>query len=697
KISVNFNNKIFEQGHFCEQLVINGEILSEIVQDLYNYHFLDVKFDILGVIYESYLGYELIHKDGEIRFQPTQDTQKAGGIYYTPTYIVDFILQNTIGPFLSKLFIKFQELLGDNKIIEALEVLSDIQQIKILDPACGSGSFLIFTINMIEEYINRIKVFIKQNFNHYSEKFFEILSTLEKQILKSMIFGIDLDPQAIEITTTNLILQAIKNNENFPEIYENNIKIGNSLIPGDKSILNAEKFTFIIGNPPYIPWNKIPKRKIFESGHYLDLEYDCRPNHEDAQPNIYLFFLVRAINLLKNGKIGFILPQEWRFENYARKFRNYFLEKSKGINIIRFKPQFKVFQNPVKSTGKKIGTNSLILFFDIAEEITADRKLVEYYIDELDEEKIFSYLADPTLLEENSIKIVKKFDELINVPWVFALPQEEKLRKKIKSLPDTISMTDATFFYVKGGFQPPISDIPNYQITSDVLPELTDEEKQYIFPAILDASEMQRYFLNRQDRYWVILNDIDDEMELKKTCPNLYELLLKNLDITRPEWWKFPNIRNFDLIKKFHIKLLSPRTSSRTSFCIDDKKSVFKGTNTMIISLQLNPFYIIGILNSSLADFWYSKFGFEYHGEKTKKYEPQKVREYSLPIRKPPNKQLEAEIITLTKKLIRLKGKQFSDLVDNSELQKLDETIDEIIFSLYDLSPNEINLIKTNR
>jgi hypothetical protein len=116
----------------------------------------------------------------------------------------------------------------------------------------------------------------------------------------------------------------------------------------------------------------------------------------------------------------------------------------------------------------------------------------------------------------------------------------------------------------------------------------------------------------------------------------------------------------------------------------------------MIIALQLDPYYLIGILNSSLAHFWYSKFGFEYHGEKTKKFEPQKVREYSIPIIKPPTKDIEAKLITLTQKLISLKKSKNSPET-TVEIQKIEESIDIIVFSLYNLNAEEIILVKQFR
>ena len=86
---------------------------------------------------------------------------------------------------------------------------------------------------------------------------------------------------------------------------------------------------------------------------------------------------------------------------------------------------------------------------------------------------------------------------------------------------------------------------------------------------------MQRYYLNWQGIYWIILNEVETEAELRENYPNLHRILSNRLDTTFKDWWKFPNIRNYDLIRDSTIKLLCPRTAARNSFSLDEKKSVF--------------------------------------------------------------------------------------------------------------------------
>ncbi len=674
---------IFKPGHICESLYVDNQVLGEIISQSYEHCFLNFNFDILGSSYENYLGQVLSLKANEIRFQQSNQKQKADGIYYTPPFIIKFILENTVGIKLRKDLAKIENLLLNNKKNEILTHLEEFKKVKILDPACGSGIFLIEAYKLIDAHYSALGNLLSDIF----PKFFE------KKNLFTTLFGIDLDPNASRITAINIFLQSMISGENPSQDPQNNIFTGNFITSETPSKLDGHLFSYIIGNPPYIAWNLIADRNLLETGRYFDLEYDCRPNHKDSQPNIYLFFLVKSINLIKNGRIGFILPQEWRFENNTRKFRNYLLEKCDSIQIIRFNPQFKVFRNYGLGQMDTIGTNSLILFLDISENKLSNKTLVEYYIEELDDSRIISYLTDLEKLEENSSKIIRKFDDLIDIPWIFANPQDEKIKNEILSLTNIVHLENSDYFLVKGGFQPPVSTISSYEIDEEIFQTLSTREKNKVFPAIFNASDMQRYFLNWQGKYWIILNDISNETILKQDYPTLYRILSKNLNPKLPNWWKFPNIRNLNIIKQSQIKLLSPRTASQNSFSIDEIMSVFKGTNTFIVSKKLDPYYLIGILNSKLASYWYSRFGFEYHGEKAKKHEPQKVRQFSIPIIIPSSTDIENKLINFVKKLITLKKIQGTGL-KNDEVQKIDDKIDELIFELYELNPDEITLIK---
>jgi len=214
-----YNGKLFAP-HICEDLKIDNEVLESILILLYNYNFDLIPIDILGNAYEMYIGTIIKEKGGvikeeELTLVEDPSVRKKHGIYYTPTYIVDFIVRNTLG-----------ELLKDCK------EPSQVSKIKVLDPACGSGSFLIrafdYIMDWYDDYNKKMKEEIKPN---------DLTSLLnprtvvlpKKKILLENLYGVDLDPQAVEIAMLNLGLEAIEKSEGLPYI-DDHIRCGNSLI-----------------------------------------------------------------------------------------------------------------------------------------------------------------------------------------------------------------------------------------------------------------------------------------------------------------------------------------------------------------------------------------------------------------------------------------------------------------------------------
>ena len=234
-----YNSELFKE-HLCDHIDVDNEALSEIISGLYNtrdmiipYDFAIIDADVLGNIYEQYLGHILRKTEKRATLKENQTHRKEQGIYYTPTYIVDYIVKNTLG-----------ELIKDKN--------KDLKKIKVLDPACGSGSFLIRAYDLLyDEYKSKIK-------DAYTE-------VIKEDILKNNIYGVDLDKQAVEIAQLNLLLKIAEKGHKLPLLREN-IKNGNSLIDdpaiaGDKAfnwgekfkdIMAGEGFDVVMGNPPYV-------------------------------------------------------------------------------------------------------------------------------------------------------------------------------------------------------------------------------------------------------------------------------------------------------------------------------------------------------------------------------------------------------------------------------------------------------------
>jgi type I restriction-modification system DNA methylase subunit len=351
------DGKIFERGHICERVRIGDETLGAIIHKMNQMSFRKFDFDILGNTYETYLGHTLYFKDdGTLDLKPSQGTRKESGIYYTPPYVVDYIVKNTLG-----------ELLKD-------KTPEEVEKIRVLDPACGSGSFLIKAFDYLKGYYveenkrirvvkgQKIKEYLRSSGNQFKLDEMDGLEytehrDIEKKILKNNIFGVDLDRQAAEIASVNLMLKALKPKEKLPLILDENIRVGNSLISGteeelkeyfgeswgDKKPFNWGEafgeagFDVVVGNPPW----------VFTRGeHFTDMEksYFNRfkttigvvdRKKQSGKLNLFSLFLKKGIELLEeNGFLGLIVPNNLLRVTTYDVTRKFILDTCKIIKII---------------------------------------------------------------------------------------------------------------------------------------------------------------------------------------------------------------------------------------------------------------------------------------------------------------------------------------------------------------------------
>lgn len=295
-----YNSNLFSPHPF-EKWNEDDNITEEVVNILYGkpgyyeYDFKIIPADVLGTVYENYLGYRQAKKSEGKNLKK----RKEQGIYYTPVFIVDYIVRNTLVPILDK-----------------CTSLDDIKKIKVIDPACGSGSFLIKAVEVIHEYYKK--------FGQQDNVFTKI------QILKNNIYGVDLDKRAVEIARLNLLIHILDRKTVLPSL-SGNIKNGNSLISGtdeelkkyfgkgwrDKKPFNWEQefpevfkqggFDVVVGNPP---WGA--NLEDGEKSFYKSLFITGK-----GIVDTFALFIEKSIKLLKdNGKLGLVLPDIILLKNY---------------------------------------------------------------------------------------------------------------------------------------------------------------------------------------------------------------------------------------------------------------------------------------------------------------------------------------------------------------------------------------------
>ena len=228
-----FDSDLFGTREWDGKIVVDIKPLKEIIVATYDPYLFDViPLEVLGNIYEQYLGYTIKLTEHQAKYELKPEVRKAGGVYYTPKYIVDYIVKNTVG-----------------KVLEE-STPAKIKKLSILDPACGSGSFLIRAYEEMLNYYRGLKVKGDKILDGQADfgirgdgKERELTIWEKAEILKRHIYGVDIDEQAVEVTKLSLMLKMLEGEQglvagrNVLPMLDKNIKCGNSLISGDSQEL----------------------------------------------------------------------------------------------------------------------------------------------------------------------------------------------------------------------------------------------------------------------------------------------------------------------------------------------------------------------------------------------------------------------------------------------------------------------------
>ncbi len=423
-----------EPDRLTPDLEIDDAALKTVFKGLYYpdspYEFSMIGADILGHVYEQFLGKVIrLTPAHHAKVEEKPEVRKAGGVYYTPTYIVDYIVKNTVGKLcqgdgnrrdglnlsasgggrpiqddtptadkenrrgghLGRPLEEGSTSAGREKDKKPLTT-RQVHKLKILDPACGSGSFLIGAYQYLLDYCR--DWYAANDPEKHKDKVFRgrggewFLTTAEKKrLLLDCIHGVDIDPQAVEVTKLNLLLKALEGESKetleqqlklfreraLPDL-GGNIKCGNSLIGTDffdhhqgvlfddeqlrrinpfdwgaefPEITQGGGFDAVIGNPPY--------GGVFYS---IELEY-LKDKFKDKSSSYdsYELFLINASNIIrKNGRLSMIIPASWLSgDKYSRSRK----ELTTTLNpVIAYAMPFDVFVSAYIDTAIVIFENS---------------------------------------------------------------------------------------------------------------------------------------------------------------------------------------------------------------------------------------------------------------------------------------------------------------------------------------------------
>lgn len=696
-----YNSKLFAPSILEDEkdIFFDDDTLDKIIWILYfgtkgqqaRYMFDQIPSDLLGSIYEQYLGTILRGTEKRVRLESGTGKRKKMGIYYTPSYIVDYIVKNTVG-----------EYIKDKTIDEILEV-------KIVDPACGSGSFLIMAFqeicNVIEEKLkNKEKA---RKYKHTFQEWKGKLSLGEKAtILTNCIYGVDLDEKAIELTELNLLLKILEEegrdipNKRLPNLF-NNIKCGNSLIDdskvaGDKAfnwkaqfpdVFSDGGFDVVIGNPPYIRVELLNHKEA----DYLKSRY----NTVYQRCDIYVSFIERANELLKEGGyLGFINPNQFIVTEYGVKLREFLIDKRFIYKIIDFGDE-QVFEG--------ISTYTLILI--------ANKSYKENF-----EYRKINNLNSLLNLDEQGNSLLINFSSLKDSPvWnlqseiITKIKENSEPLSKIAHIKSPLTTGLDSLLYVsligeKENCYEVVNNNQKILLEKDLWKKIIRPKQ--IRPWLSFKPKLLVFFPyeNKSNKFVLI-----EEKRFKKIYPKTYSFLskhkksLENRKDSRKTWKELGrqwySLHRVGKPEDFYLdKILINSIINKKTFCLDLNKNLYPhGGIFGIISKKINLFYLLGLLNSNLIFHFIKKTASPKRGG----YVSLNINILGqVPIKLPTSKQ-EKKMIDLVDQMLELQKKFHDKKVSGHEKERLEQQIknvdyeiDQEIYKLYGLTPEEIKIVE---
>ena len=520
-----YNSGLFKKEKWIDELQVDDKILKDIIISMYPegdcpYEWSILPIEILGNIYERFLGSEIILRNvagGKTTaiIEEKPEVKKAGGVYYTPKYIVDYIIKETVGKKLENATIK------------------DADKLKILDMACGSGSFLIGAYKYLldwyfNQYSNDQKKYLENGILVDTNNGIQLSIEEKKRILLNNIYGVDIDFQAVEVTKLSLFLQMLdkqgkivgKKGQIFllmqsddailPNL-SNNIKCGNSLVGTDiytynlqnefsseeRSKINAFNwevefhdifidggFDIVIGNPPYID-SEAMSSLMLNQREYCQKKYDTAKGNWD----IYILFIDSSMNKLRdNGVLMYITPDKWITKPFGDELRKkYIKEVSSIINVGR-----NVFQDAkidsIITKFEKSKTSDIIVYKynDKNKMFVEEKKVSKEYI------KV-PYQLD--IVFSNAITIVNKLEnnnklsDYFNCENACATSDCYKLKEILKTLKSADKFDENKYYKVIN-----TGTIDQY-VNKWGISEMTYLKDKYLYP-ICKITDFNQLFKN---------------------------------------------------------------------------------------------------------------------------------------------------------------------------------------------------------
>ena len=664
----------FRKDVITGKLNVDDKALKTIIEEMYYpkspYEFSVIPVEILGHSYEQYLGKVIkIDEKHKISIDEKPEVRKAGGVYYTPQYIVDYIVKNTVG-----------------KIVDS-KTPDDVAKIKIVDPACGSGSFLLGAYKyLLEWHIQYYQNAKLKNKTQYLTNDGRLTNEIKKKILTNNIFGVDIDTNAVEVTKLSLMLQVMEGETSvsidhhsqliqhrvLPSL-DKNILSGNSLIDFDfyDNQINfepgAEKkikpfnwknsfpevfkqggFDVVIGNPPYVDSEEMVKTNLL-------LRNYCNNKYKTANGNwdLYCVFSEKSIDLLRdNGRFGFITPNKFLSAPYGDFLKSFF--SNFCVEIIADYSSVSVFV----SNNKKINVYPVITI--INKQSKSKNGIYQKYIQN----------------ESIEIKYEKKISiQKGNTNWSQQFDISEQLSQKIIKSSSKIS----SYFVIENS-----ATVSEAYKVKEIISELNSSSVDYF--KFVNTGTIDRYSIK-----W----GISKTQYIKDSYKNPI-LSKKRLKADFPK--RFETASKEKIILAGMIKELEATYDNGLIYTAKSTTMILKGNNKYDLK------YLLGLINSKLYSYIFTILN-KYNtmsGGYMNVGKNQLEEFIFFPIDYENKFQLKHynEIISLVDTMLQLnKDLQKATLPEQKEqlkarIQYTDKKIDKLVYELFELTEEEIKIVE---
>jgi|Deesub1362A_J573_1020465.scaffolds.fasta_scaffold01312_4 hypothetical protein len=769
-----FNFTVKEDEPLEKEVAIDPELLGKLYE----------KFNALRP--DNFYEYKKALASGKRSLE--KQFNKKFGVYYTPREIVHYMCQQSLIYYLFselegkvskediEILIKHGEQLTENEIIAQIKeqkikegkqktsdckpklpesirknakIIDDkLRDIKICDPAIGSGAFPVGMMHEIVKTRNVLSTFINEpGRSAYNFK---------RECIENSLYGVDIDAGACEVAKLRLWLSLIVDEEDIREIkplpnLDYKIVCGNSLLGVEKDLFNNELFNqleklkllyfnetnprkkqeyknkieeliskitkgrkefdfevyfsevfhekggfdVVIANPPYVRQEKIKKQKelLRKAGYEV----------YNSTSDLYTYFYEKSHQILKEEGVScFISSNKWMRAKYGEKLRRFFKEKTEVINLIDF-GGYPVFEATVDTSimlfkKQEPLKEHQVNFVNVKSNIENNKDLINH-------------------IQGSQRRILQK--NLDDRCWTLADEKIIKLKNKIEKIGKPLKEWNVKIYFgIKTGFNDAfiITTEKRNEIISNCKTREERERTEKIIKPILRGRDIGKYYYKwagwwiiKIESGWTNQNRLKESPEefFKRIYPSVYNYFISFKDkiskgkglINRDDqgdfWWE---LRDCDYYQEFEKeKIIYPDISPRLSFAYDNKYFL----NNTCYFINSGSKYLLGVLNSKLIEFYYKQISSQL-GKNV-------IRSFTIFIEKIPipfisgkNKYIKSEVENLVNRILSLT--QYEDKLNShySEnfihektlIKEYERKIDNFIYELYELTDEEIKIVE---